>query len=487
MDKSCFLHKGTGIPYEVLSFFGLNTFDSIDGKGIVLFHAGKEFPAHFQFTEKKNQTRLFWNPEFTSCFVDYFPKQYKAYLNERIFDEETVIMRFKRESSELARYEISFFSERNTDVNRTNVKSNINRSSVMISSLIKYGDYSREEVHALFSPETTFTPQAGTWGLHGIVKIPNRPGDFVFFVTFGQKQGDHHFVEGITEEGILSWQSQPRQGFASKKIKKFIAHDEAKNRIYLFLRTSKYNKYTYMGHLKYQSHDPRREFPVYFTWQILDWNIPKSVLERMDLILLSSQEKKPKLVDEENVQAGEEQLLAQDLETQVVISFGSRVKDALSKLGICTLFDLLHLNPDHALKLHGHGKKTYKKLATLKKQLRQKLDVVKANEALKRDVISETEEMIKGVSFKELFKSLNVRLQTIIGRLKINSIEGILKIEKDQVEQFYICRPDTWPEILQLKRKITSEDIKVSNFMAKEGKSDVISRVVIGVTAGNGI
>ena len=68
--------------------------------------------------------------------------------------------------------------------------------------------YSREDVHGIFSPETNFTPQAGTWGLHGIIKIPQREGDFVF-VTYGQSQGEHQFDEGITPDGVLSWQSQP--------------------------------------------------------------------------------------------------------------------------------------------------------------------------------------------------------------------------------------------------------------------------------------
>lgn len=36
--------------------------------------------------------------------------------------------------------------------------------------------YTREQVHAIFSAETTFTPQRGTWGLQGIVKIPERAG-----------------------------------------------------------------------------------------------------------------------------------------------------------------------------------------------------------------------------------------------------------------------------------------------------------------------
>ena len=46
--------------------------------------------------------------------------------------------------------------------------------------LTPYQDYSREEVHAIFAPNTPFTPQRGSWGLHGIVAIPERPGDFVF-------------------------------------------------------------------------------------------------------------------------------------------------------------------------------------------------------------------------------------------------------------------------------------------------------------------
>jgi hypothetical protein len=71
--------------------------------------------------------------------------------------------------------------------------------------------YSRQEVHEIFSPDTAFTPQTGTWGLQGIVKFPERPGSFVFFVTFGTRQGDHDFDESISDYGVLTWQSQPKQ------------------------------------------------------------------------------------------------------------------------------------------------------------------------------------------------------------------------------------------------------------------------------------
>ena len=67
-----------------------------------------------------------------------------------------------------------------------------------MKSLRLWDFYSRKDVHSIFSPDTNFTPQSGTWGLQGIIKIPGREGDFVFFVTFGKSQGEHVFDESIT-------------------------------------------------------------------------------------------------------------------------------------------------------------------------------------------------------------------------------------------------------------------------------------------------
>ena len=103
--------------------------------------------------------------------------------------------------------------------------------------------YSRQEIHHIFSPETTFTPQAGTWGLHGIIKIPNTDSDYVFIVTYGQSQGEHDFDEGITEDGVLSWQSQPSKKLQDKSIQALINHNEFNDNIYLFLREKKGEKY----------------------------------------------------------------------------------------------------------------------------------------------------------------------------------------------------------------------------------------------------
>jgi hypothetical protein len=155
-------------------------------------------------------------------------------------------------------------------------------------NLSLWTDVTREDVHAIFSPETKFTPQAGTWGLQGIVRVPARDGDWVFFVTFGQQQGDHIFDESITEDGVLSWQSQAAQGLSDAVIRQLIRHDEQANNVHLFLRKKSRAPYTYLGTLKYLRHDGLREKPVHFQWQLLDWPAPKEVLDRIDLVLIAA-------------------------------------------------------------------------------------------------------------------------------------------------------------------------------------------------------
>ncbi|MGE7609648.1 DUF3427 domain-containing protein [Peribacillus frigoritolerans] len=158
-----------------------------------------------------------------------------------------------------------------------------------------FKQYNRKDVHNIFDPYSPFTSGSGTWGIHGIVKIPNREG-YVFFVTFGQKMLGHEFEEEVTEEGVLTWQSQPKQKLSDAVIRTLIRHNHLKNNIYLFLRTRRINPttkksepFTYLGKMAYLNHDNQREAPVYFKWQIINWEIPsQEILERMNLQLTAS-------------------------------------------------------------------------------------------------------------------------------------------------------------------------------------------------------
>jgi hypothetical protein len=159
-----------------------------------------------------------------------------------------------------------------------------------LKKLIKYEKYNRCDIHDIFSPHTTFQPSRGTWGLQGIVKVPDRPKDYVFMVTFKQKAVGYNFDEHVTDNGILTWQSQPKQSLNERRILDFINHDHLKDNIYLFLRTDNKSPYTYLGKLAYLDHDPTKEKPVHFKWQILDWNINSKQLESISLRLVANRD-----------------------------------------------------------------------------------------------------------------------------------------------------------------------------------------------------
>lgn len=130
--------------------------------------------------------------------------------------------------------------------------------------------YSREDVKDIFEPLANFRIGSGSWGLAGAVRIkPSK--SYVFFVSYGSEQSDHIFKEGITADGVLTWQSQPGQDLADSRIIQWINHDSSKEDIHFFLRPEKAGPYTYLGRLDYLSHDPIKEKPVWFQFLLLDW------------------------------------------------------------------------------------------------------------------------------------------------------------------------------------------------------------------------
>ncbi|MGG3571067.1 DUF3427 domain-containing protein [Bacillus gobiensis] len=163
-------------------------------------------------------------------------------------------------------------------------------TNINSKELVLHSNYNRKDIHDIFSPDTIFTPQAGTWGLHGIVKVPNRTMDYIFMVTFNKKQGNHLFNESISQSGVLTWQSQPSQSLTEKRVLDFINHNHELNNIYLFLRTKDGIPYTYLGKLAYLSHDPSKEKPVYFKWQIIDWDYSPNLLQKMNLSLIDDKD-----------------------------------------------------------------------------------------------------------------------------------------------------------------------------------------------------
>ncbi|BAR87222.1 uncharacterized protein KNN_06488 (plasmid) [Bacillus thuringiensis serovar tolworthi] len=165
----------------------------------------------------------------------------------------------------------------------------------MIRSLVKYKCYIRQEIYEIFNPFSTFK-KGGPWAFSGIVKVPNREGDYIFLVTLAESHFGQPFDEGINEEGILNWQSQTQQKLTDPRIRDFINHDHLKNNIHLFFRLYKRNPitketepYTYLGKLAYITHDNEQQEPVYFKWQILEWD-KEATLASLPGLELSSED-----------------------------------------------------------------------------------------------------------------------------------------------------------------------------------------------------
>ncbi|WP_414053372.1 DUF3427 domain-containing protein [Macrococcus equi] len=131
--------------------------------------------------------------------------------------------------------------------------------------------YTREEVSMIFNDHNNYSRGAGSWGLHGIVRLKDNPSNFVFFVTINNNIHKSIYDEQISNDGILTWHSQNSMTLDNARIQDFINHDSDKNNIHLFFRKSKKDNFTYMGKLAYITHDSTREKPVHFKWQIIDW------------------------------------------------------------------------------------------------------------------------------------------------------------------------------------------------------------------------
>jgi hypothetical protein len=131
--------------------------------------------------------------------------------------------------------------------------------------------YSREEVKNILDPHATYTPGAGTWGIHGVINIKQEYKRFVFFVTYGSKQGAHAFDEGISKDGLVKWQSQPSQHLKEERIVRWVGQKDNGCDIHLFVRNNKKKPFIYIGEIDYLDHNKELERPVWFTFKVKNW------------------------------------------------------------------------------------------------------------------------------------------------------------------------------------------------------------------------
>jgi len=294
-----------GIPPEITRDHIIQAIKEIDTSG---------YPER---NESRKYDLLFEGKRFPPKVVLSYANKY---LNEKVLD----VSQFSGGESAANK----FLKERGFEILLKNeVAENSNLQVTNDISLKKYQDYSRKYVHEIFDKNSRFTPQSGTWGLRGIISHPPNSNDFIFFVTFGHKEGSFAFEESVTESGILTWQSEPKQKIRDSVIQKLIYHDYRKNSIQLFLRTDRNSNYKYLGQLAYVTHDNEREEPVHFKWQILDWELDETQAKAMGLTLI------PDSPIREEVPQERDSLIQTTPPEQVAIpsSAGERSRDFIAK------------------------------------------------------------------------------------------------------------------------------------------------------------
>lgn len=82
MDKSVFLHKGTGIPKNIKKFFDAEKLQKGEKSNIILEYMHQNFEARVECENYHlERVRLFWKSDFSQIISEKFPAQYDAHKN----------------------------------------------------------------------------------------------------------------------------------------------------------------------------------------------------------------------------------------------------------------------------------------------------------------------------------------------------------------------------------------------------------------------
>jgi predicted RNA-binding protein with PUA-like domain len=120
LDKSAFLHWGTGIPIAIRSFFIEQEMSPGEKRSVTLLHEGQEYPAHVDLEAISTaRTRLFWNSDFSNVIKSSFPYHHKLY-SENLEPESSIIIKFERIDG-YKKYQVSFAGEVSEDTSKNDI------------------------------------------------------------------------------------------------------------------------------------------------------------------------------------------------------------------------------------------------------------------------------------------------------------------------------------------------------------------------------
>lgn len=91
LDKSSFLHHGTGIPREFVPHF-TEAPVALNGTPIVLKYEDREYPAHLKYDALNQRVRLFWMSDFVELLKHNFPQVHRIYAANGVVDSPPLVV-----------------------------------------------------------------------------------------------------------------------------------------------------------------------------------------------------------------------------------------------------------------------------------------------------------------------------------------------------------------------------------------------------------
>lgn len=109
MDKSTFLYKGTALPKEMRSYFGVDNLKAGKKKLLSIQYIDKEYKFYIERgSDNLERTRMFWKSDFDKVIRDRYRRLYYQFKNDKEV-KETPVLRFIRLAS--IQYEVQFIDD----------------------------------------------------------------------------------------------------------------------------------------------------------------------------------------------------------------------------------------------------------------------------------------------------------------------------------------------------------------------------------------
>lgn len=111
MDRSSFIHHGSGVPKEIRQFFGVGNLKKGQVQNIILIHNNITYNARIGLDNIDSpRTRLFWKADFANLIKCQLPDWYMYYQNKMETPEEPPQLRFKKNTVNDNTYFVDFIN-----------------------------------------------------------------------------------------------------------------------------------------------------------------------------------------------------------------------------------------------------------------------------------------------------------------------------------------------------------------------------------------